>query len=299
MLTILGPTASGKTALAARVAYELNGEVISADSRQVYRGMDIGTGKDYDDYVIEGKPIPYHMVDIAEPGSEYNIFRYQQDFLPVYHDIIARGKLPILCGGSGMYLDAVLKGYRLTEVRDDLLFRKSLEDKTEQELTGLLKSWKTLHNKTDLEDRTRLIRAIEIEHKARFGGHGQSFPAIPSSVFGIGFPRGLLKKRITDRLRDRLVGGMTEEIERLIIHGVSPDKLMHYGLEYKFGTLFITGQITGEELFNSLNKAIHQFSKRQMTWFRRMERQGIKIQWIDGRWPMKEKMVFIKNHINQ
>ncbi len=298
MITILGPTASGKTALAARIAYELNGEVISADSRQVNKGMDIGSGKDYGDYLINGLHVPCHLIDIAEPGTEYNIFRYQQDFLPVYNNIRSRGKLPVLCGGSGMYLEAVLKGYRLNEAGKDQDFLNSLEDKTEEELTVILKSLKNLHNKTDFEDRQRLLKAIEIGYHARQSHHEQTFPVIPSTVFGISYPRGLLKKRITDRLKNRLTGGLTIEIERLIGHGVDPEKLMRYGLEYKFGTLYITGKITSEELFNMLNKAIHQFSKRQMTWFRRMERHGITIQWIDGRLNMENKLAFIRDHFH-
>jgi tRNA dimethylallyltransferase len=297
MLTILGPTATGKTALAARVAYELNGEVISADSRQVYRRMDIGTGKDFADYIIEGAPVPYHLIDIAEPGTEYNIFRYQQDFLRVYGDIKDRGKLPVLCGGSGMYLESVLKGYHLPEVQRDPIYTESLLNKTEEGLTDILRSLKTLHNKTDLEDRDRLIRAIEIEMKARGNNSGPAFPKISSTVFGIWFPRGLLKKRITDRLQGRLENGMNAEIEQLLKSGITPERLMRYGLEYKSGTRFVTGEISFDELFNSLNTAIHQFSKRQMTWFRRMERQGLKIHWIDGRWALREKMAFIIDHL--
>ena len=296
MIAILGPTASGKTALAVKIAHEMNGEVISADSRQVFKGMDIGTGKDYNDYLIGEDRIPCHLIDIAEPGTEYNIFRYQQDFLPVYQSITDRGKLPVLCGGSGMYLEAVLKGYQLTEARGDSVLLKSLTDKTLNELTDLLKSYKTLHNKTDIEDRDRLIRAIEIEHQAITENKKQPFPHIPSTVFGIFFPRGLLKKRITERLANRIEGGMIKEIEWLLNRGIEPERLMRYGLEYKFGTQFVTGLISYDAFFHSINKAIHQFSKRQMTWFRRMERQGNKITWIDGRWTAEEKIAFIRDH---
>jgi len=298
LTVVLGPTASGKTALAVRIAHEMNGEVISADSRQVYKGMDIGTGKDYADYLMEGEQIPCHLTDIAEPGTEYNIFRYQQDFLPIYQSITTRGKLPILCGGSGMYLEAVIKGYRLTEAGGDAGFLKSLEDKTFDELTRILQSYKTLHNKTDIEDRHRLIRAIEIERVAITEKNKPSFPRIPSLVFGISFPRGLLKKRITERLASRIENGMVQEIVGLLNRGIEPERLMRYGLEYKFGTQYVTGLIPYDTFFLALNQAIHQFSKRQMTWFRRMERQGIKILWIDGRWTIEQKMAFVREHIS-
>jgi tRNA dimethylallyltransferase len=291
MITILGPTASGKTRLAANLASRLNGEVISADSRQVFRGMNIGTGKDYEDFIVEGKPIRYHLIDIDEPGAEYNIFRYQQDFLKAYDDVTGRGKIPILCGGSGMYLEAVLKGYKLPRVKPDKEFLSLLDAKSNEELEEMLRSQKTMHNITDLEDRPRMIVALSIAHQSGLDNPdnaGAVFPEIKSLTIGINYPRGLLKKRITERLGKRLEQGMMAEIEHLISLGVKPDSLMRYGLEYKFGTQFITGQISHEEMFYALNKAIHQFAKRQMTWFRRMERNKIKINWVDGRIPLTE-----------
>jgi len=295
MITILGPTASGKTALAARLAYARNGEVISADSRQVYRGMNIGTGKDYDDYIVNGSAVSYHLIDIVEPGYEYNIYEYQLGFHKAYQEIRDRGKLPILCGGSGMYLESVLKGYQLPAVNANETFLKNLNDKPEEELIRILKSFKTLHNKTDLEDRPRILRAIGIAYEQQRSGLQKIFPAVPSAIYGISLPRGLLKKRITDRLARRLDEGMVGEVENLLNRGIPADRLMRYGLEYKFLALYITGKISREEMFFSLNKAIHQFSKRQMTWFRRMERQGFRINWIDGRLPMEAKIAMVNN----
>jgi tRNA dimethylallyltransferase len=300
MITILGPTASGKTALAAALAAETGGEVISADSRQVYRGMDIGTGKDYADYTVNGKQVRHHLIDIAEPSTEYNIFRYQQDFLQAYRDLLSRDKTPILCGGSGMYLEAVLRGYRLTEAPPDPELTRDLETLANEELEAMLRALRKLHNKTDLETRERMIRAIAIERKALQETSGgvpsrEPFPAIPSVVFGISFPRGLLKKRITDRLQTRLDGGMIPEIEALLARGITPERLMRYGLEYKFGTMYLTGMISREMLFTELEKSIHQFAKRQMTWFRRMERQGIAIRWIDGRIPLGQKLSLVRD----
>jgi len=295
MITILGPTASGKTALAARVAFARDGEVISADSRQVYRGMDIGTGKDYDDYIVNGSAVPYHLIDIVEPGYEYNIYEYQLGFHKAYREILDRGKLPILCGGSGMYLEAVLKGYQLPAIKQDEGFVQSLRDKSEEELITILKAFKTLHNKTDLEDRPRLLRAIEIAYEQQKSGLQEIFPAVHSTIFGISLPRGLLKKRITDRLSKRLNEGMIEEVERLLRNGIPPERLMRYGLEYKFLTLYLSGKMSRSDMFDNLNKAIHQFSKRQMTWFRRMERQGFQITWIDGRLPMESKIAMVNN----
>ena len=293
MITILGPTASGKTALAAHVAAALSGEVISADSRQVYRGMDIGTGKDYGDYVVNGVVIPYHLIDILDPGYEYNIFEYQKDFLRVYNDILHRKKIPVLCGGSGMYLEAVLKGYRLVTTKKDEEFLQSLDDKSDDDLVELLKSYKTLHNKTDTEDRPRLLKALVIAHQAkqaRGQGIDLNYPGIKSTIIGISYPRGLLKIRITERLETRLNNGMIEEVEGLLKRGIPPKRLMKYGLEYKFVTLFLKGEISRADLFFNLNIAIRQFAKRQMTWFRRMERQGFEIHWLDGRMPMDKKL---------
>jgi len=307
MITILGPTATGKTALAARLAFELDGEVISADSRQVYRGMNIGTGKDYDEYVVNGVRIPYHLVDIADPGYEYNIFEYQNDFLKAYQDILDRKKLPVLCGGSGMYLEAVLKGYRLPKTGSDAGLLDDLEDKSEEELTEILKTYKTLHNITDLEDRPRLLKAILVARSSQLPPEpGEQpapgtetareglFPGIRSSIFGISFPRELVKARISSRLEYRLGHGMIEEVEQLLAGGITPERLVRYGLEYKFVTLFLTGKISRAGLSDSLNIAIRQFAKRQMTWFRRMERQGVKIHWIDGRLPLDQKVSLVR-----
>jgi tRNA dimethylallyltransferase len=303
MFTILGPTATGKTALAAHLAYELNGEVISADSRQVYRGMDIGTGKDYDDYLVNGIQVPYHLIDIVDPGYEYNIFEFQKDFLKAYEDITGRKKTPILCGGSGMYLEAVLKGYRLTKAENDMDFLSSLEDNSDDQLVKILKSFKTPHNITDFEDRPRLVKAILVARSAEQSPSqinqesvqnpstpDQPFPKINSTIFGISYPRGLVKARITKRLEYRLEHGMIEEVEKLLSTGITPERLMKYGLEYKFVVLHLSGKISRNDLLRELNIAIRQFAKRQMTWFRRMERQGMKIQWIDGRLPLETKL---------
>jgi tRNA dimethylallyltransferase len=297
LLCILGPTASGKTALAARLACECNGEVISADSRQVYRGMDIGTGKDLGDYTVDGNRVPVHLIDIVEPGYEYNIYEFQQDFLKVYYDILGRNKLPVLCGGSGMYLETVLKGYRLAAAPADDEILKSLQDKSDADLTELLQSFKTLHNITDLEDRPRLLKAILVAQKSKIAEESHAntgFPEIESMIFGISYPRELLKLRITERLENRLNIGMITEVEELLRKGISPERLMKYGLEYKFITLFLTGKISRADLFIELNIAIRQFAKRQMTWFRRMERQGMNIHWIDGRAPLEQKMKEIR-----
>jgi len=297
LLCILGPTASGKTALAARLACACNGEVISADSRQVYRGMDIGTGKDLGDYIVDGKQVPVHLIDLVEPGYEYNIYEFQQDFLKVYSDILRRNKLPVLCGGSGMYLETVLKGYRLAAAPGDDEILNSLHDKSDTELTELLQSYKTLHNITDLEDRSRLLKAILIAQRSKIAEESNAsagFPEIESMIFGISYPRELLKLRITERLKNRLEGGMIAEVEELLRKGISPERLLKYGLEYKFITLFLTGKLSRADLFIELNIAIRQFAKRQMTWFRRMERQGMKIHWIDGPAPLEKKMEEIR-----
>lgn len=306
MFTILGPTATGKTALAAHLAHELNGEVISADSRQVYRGMDIGTGKDYGDYIVKGIPVAYHLIDIVDPGYEYNIFEFQKDFLKAYKDITGRKKTPILCGGSGMYLEAVLKGYRLAKAGNDAGFSSTLEDKTDDQLIEILKSYRTPHNITDFEDRPRLVKAILVARSAEQSPSqinqesvqnpstpDQPFPKINSTIFGISYPRGLVKARITKRLEYRLEHGMIEEVEKLLSTGITPERLMKYGLEYKFVALHLSGKISRNDLLRELNIAIRQFAKRQMTWFRRMERQGMKIQWIDGRLPLETKLAEI------
>ena len=283
MIVILGPTATGKTRLAARIASRIDAEVISADSRQVYRGMDIGTGKDYDDYIVDGKQVPTHLIDIAEPGTEYNVYRFQGDFLDVYKDISARGKRVILCGGTGMYIEAVLRGYKLMKVPLNRPLRASMENKTDEELTAILQSYKTPHNVTDTGARNRLIRAIEIQQYYREHPELQKdFIKIPYRLYGVHFPREVVRARISKRLQERMDEGMLEEVRSLLKKGVSPDQLKFYGLEYKYITQFILGETSYDEMLSLLNTAIHQFAKRQMTWFRRMERAGMDIQWLDG-----------------
>lgn len=301
LITILGPTASGKTAVAANVALELNGEVISADSRQVYRGMDLGTGKDYADYVVDGKQIPYHLIDIVDAGYEYNVFEYQKDFLKVFEEISNRGKLPVMCGGSGLYLEAVLKNYKLIQVPINEELRQKLEGKTLDELTAILKNYKSeLHNITDVENEKRAVRAIEIEEYYLSNPEiDTGMPDIRSLVVGVKFDRQMRRKRITSRLRQRLREGMLDEVQRLLDSGLTPEQLTYYGLEYKFMTQHLTGELTWQEMFDGLNVAIHQFAKRQMTWFRRMEKQGIEIRWLDGFSPLEEKVARIVEWYNE
>ena len=279
MLTILGPTACGKTSLAVALAERIDAEIISADSRQVYRGMDIGTGKDLQDY----RNIPYHLIDIVEAGTRYNLYQYQQDFLKAYNNIIGRGRQVILCGGSGLYLESVLRSYRLFDVPANQTLRDSLEGKSLEELTAILSSFKTLHNTTDVDTPQRAIRAIEIEtFYQTIPAEQRSFPTLPNMTFGISIPRELRRRRITERLHKRLQQGMLDEVQRLLDSGISPDDLIYYGLEYKFLTLHLIGSLSYDEMVHDLEIAIHQFAKRQMTWFRGMERRGITIHWIDG-----------------
>lgn len=294
LLTILGPTAGGKTKIAACVADKINGEIISADSRQVYRRMDIGTGKDYCDYMVDHKTIPFHLIDIREPGQKYNVFEYQQDFFQVYHDVHQRDKFPILCGGSGLYIEAVLDAYKMLKVPEDRSLREQLERKSLKELTNMLAQYKSLHNTTDIDTKKRAIRAIEIAkyHKENMP-ELSDFPQVKSLNIGIASERKVQKKRITDRLTMRLENGMLEEVRSLLDEGLTEDDLIYYGLEYKYVTKYITGELTYEEMFDKLNIAIHQFSKRQMTWFRRMERKGTNIHWIDGERPLEEKVDMI------
>lgn len=290
MLTILGPTAGGKTSLAAKMAFILDGEIISADSRQVYRGMDLGTGKDLEDYIVEGKQIPYHLIDIVDAGYKYNVYEYQKDFLKVYSELQKREKYPVLCGGSGMYLEAVLKGYKLVPVPANENLRNELEKKDTRELTAILKSFKKLHNTSDIDSRKRLIRAIEIEmYYDESKDIDDYFPKINSLIVGVKYDRNSRRKRISERLKQRLDDGMIDEVKRIIETGVSPEILIYYGLEYKYLTQFILGKITYDEMFKQLETAIHQFAKRQMTWFRGMERKGFKIHWLDGFASMNEK----------
>lgn len=303
MITILGPTASGKTPVAARLAAEIDGEVISADSRQVYRRMDIGTGKDLADYVFDGKLIPYHLIDIREPGTKYNLFEYQQDFFDAYQDIRSRGKVPILCGGTGLYIEAVLKGYHLSPVPQNQELRNRLEGKTLTELTQMLtelkqKTGSNMHNTTDVDSCQRAIRAIEIEtYNIEHPTPRRELPPVDSIIIGIDIDRELRREKITRRLKARLDEGMVDEVKALLEEGISPEDLIYYGLEYKFVTEYLMGQTSYDEMFTRLEIAIHQFAKRQMTWFRGMERRGGKINWIDATLPMDEKIEIIKQLI--
>ncbi len=280
---ILGATASGKTSIAARWAYCNNGEIISADSRQVYRDMTIGTGKDYADYVVEGRQIPYHCIDIVDPGYKYNVYEYQKDFLKAYEDITTRKKMPVLCGGSGMYIEAVINGYRLIEVPVNEELRKDLENKSDAELKVLLASLKTMHNRSDVDTRKRMIRAVEIAtYQSEYPLEASDYPEIRPLLIGVKFDRESRRRRITERLRQRLAEGMIDEVRTLLDKGLTPEQLEYYGLEYKYLTKYLTGELTYDEMFDQLNTAIHQFAKRQMTWFRHMERNGARIWWLDG-----------------
>lgn len=295
LIAILGPTASGKTPFAAALAYELDAEIISADSRQIYRGMDLGTGKDIIDYTVKGRQIPYHLIDIAEPGYKYNVFEFQHDFLNAYEAIKQRGKLPVLCGGTGLYLESVLKGYQLIPVPENPELRNRLADKSLEELTTILKEYKTLHNSTDVDTAKRAIRAIEIEeYYASNDLSKREFPTLNSLIIGIDIDRELRREKITRRLHQRLEEGMIDEIKRLLAKGISADDLIYYGLEYKYLTLYVTEQLSFEEMFTQLEIAIHQFAKRQMTWFRGMERRGFNIHWINASLPMEEKIEKVK-----
>ena len=291
LLTITGPTACGKTSLAAELAYQLGGEIISADSRQVFRGMDIGTGKDLADYHIHGTDIPYHLIDIHDAGYEYNVYQFQNDFIRAFNDIVGRGRQPILCGGTGMYVEAVVKGYQLADAPIDPDFRQRMEAYSDEELTARLASLIRLHNHTDTETRDRLLRALEIqEYRLQ---HPEAYPHMPDMehlIIGVSYPREKVVERIGIRLRQRLEEGMVEEVQRLLDSGVPAERLLRYGLEYKHVTRYLRGECSYEAMYENLYTDIRRFSKRQMTWFRRMERQGIPIHWIDGTQPMKAKV---------
>lgn len=309
MITILGPTASGKTSLATALAARIHtlnpsvwggatqtAEIISADSRQVYRGMDIGTGKDLGDYRLGDYLVPYHLIDICDAGTKYNLFQYQQDFFDVYTDITQRGALPVLCGGTGLYIESVLKGYHLSPVPQNPLLRESLEGKSLEELTGILVELKErtgakMHNRTDVDTAQRAIRAIEIEtYNLEHPMPERELPAVDSLVVGVGIDRNARREKITMRLKQRLEEGMVDEIKRLLESGIPPENLIYYGLEYKYITEYVIGKTTYEEMFRGLEIAIHQFAKRQMTWFRGMERRGFHIHWVDALKPMDEKV---------
>lgn len=295
LLSIIGPTASGKTSLAVQLAVNLGGEIISADSRQVYRGMDIGTGKDLEDYFVNGKQVPYHLIDIADAGYKYNVFEYQQDFAKAWEDCRQRGVVPVLCGGSGLYVEAVLKGYKLLAVPVNEELRISLEGKSLQELARRLATYKKLHNTTEIDTPKRAIRAIEIEEYYCCHPHEEKeFPAIHSLIIGVEVSREVRRQRITYRLHERLKNGMVDEVRRILESGVKPEDLIYYGLEYKYLTLYLIGKLSYDEMIEQLNIAIHQFAKRQMTWFRKMERSGFDIHWLKSEMPMDEKVETVK-----
>lgn len=296
MIAVVGPTACGKTSLAVDLAVALGGEVISADSRQVYRGMDIGTGKDLGEYRRGDVQVPVHLVDIADAGYKYNLFEFQRDFLVAYNDIMSRGALPVMCGGSGMYVESVLRGYRLIPVPENPALRACLEEKSLEELAAILSTYKSLHNNTDTDTKKRAIRAIEIEeYYATCPVEEREFPKIKALTIGVGVDREVRRNRITARLRQRLQEGLVSEVEGLLARGVTPDQLIYYGLEYKYVTMYVTGQLSYDEMFKSLETAIHQFAKRQMTWFRGMEKRGTEIRWVDMSLPGDERVDLIRN----
>jgi tRNA dimethylallyltransferase len=291
IIVITGPTATGKTRLSALVADRLGGEVISADSRQVYRGMDIGTGKDMSDYVIDGRMVPVHMVDVADAGYRYNVYEYQRDFLKVFEELSLRGCLPVVCGGSGMYVDSIVSGYRLIQVPVNSPLRALLEGRSLEELTEILSHYRNLHNQTDVDTVKRAVRAIEIaDYYMNHPVDDKPFPVKNPLVTAVFFDRETRRTRISERLRARIDNGMIEEVQHLLASGINPDDLIYYGLEYKYVTLYLMNNIGYEEMFRKLEVEIHRFAKRQMTWFRGMERRGIKINWIDGRLPEEEKV---------
>ena len=292
MITILGPTASGKTSMAARLAVRLGGaEIISADSRQLYRGMDVGTGKDLADYVVDGQAVPYHLIDVCEAGERYNLFRYQQDFWQAYHDVTSRGRCPILCGGTGLYIESILKSYKMVPVAENPDLREQLRGKTLAELAEMLAGYKPLHNTTDIDTQQRAIRAIEIQEYYRSHPIDErEFPRVESLTVGLMLDREERRRRISERLHRRLESEhMVDEVNRLLEH-VSAEDLMYYGLEYKYVTLYCLGRLSYDEMSRQLEIAIHQFAKRQMTWFRGMERRGITIHWIDASRSVEEQL---------
>ncbi len=291
LITVLGPTACGKTRFAACLSEKIGGEIISADSRQVYKRMTLGTGKDFNDYIVNGNMVPYHLVDILEPGEKYNVFEFQQDFMRVLHGIKKRENIPILCGGTGLYIDAVTQGYKLFPVPRNEKLREELSTRSLVELTAMLLKYKKLHNKTDIDNKERAVRAIEIEeYYLSHPEHSLNYPSFNPIFIGIVFGRDIIRQRITQRLMDRLKMGMIEEVRNLLDEGIKPEDLIYYGLEYKFITLYLTGELTYDVMVKKLNTAIHQFAKRQMTWFRKMQREGTKIHWLDEESDMNEKL---------
>ena len=288
MKVITGPTASGKTRRAVDVARAVGGEIISADSRQVYRDMDIGTGKDIGEY----GDIPAHLLDICPAGYKYNLFEYLRDYADVRDDIVARGRMPILCGGTGLYVESVLKGISLPEVPANPELRQSLEKKSLEELTAMLASMKTLHNVTDVDTVKRAVRAIEIQRyyheHPEAAAQAAPTPLTDALVIGVEVDRDTRRRRITERLHARLDEGMVAEVQRLLDSGIAPEDLIYYGLEYKFITRHLIGELTLDEMTSQLEIAIHQFAKRQMTWFRGMEKRGFPIHWLPGDLPADE-----------
>lgn len=295
MLSVVGPTACGKTSLAVALALALDGEVISADSRQVYRGMDIGTGKDLKEYSCGGVDVPYHLIDIVDAGQKYNVFEFQRDFLVAYEDIKRRGRFPVLCGGSGMYVESVLRGYRLIPVPENPVLREQLEEKSLEELADMLASYRSLHNNTDTDTKKRAIRAIEIEeYYLNCPVEEREFPSIKTLTVGVDVSREVRRERISKRLMARIEEGLLDEVQGLLNMGVTAEQLIYYGLEYKFVTLYLTGVISFEEMLSGLETAIHRFAKRQMTWFRGMERRGVAIEWVDVSLPLAQQVDIIK-----
>lgn len=291
IIIITGPTATGKTRLAALTASRLGSAVISADSRQVYKGMDIGTGKDLSDYNVNGRTVPYYLIDIVDAGYRYNVFEYQRDFMKVFIELRSEGLLPVVCGGSGMYVDSIVSGYRLTSVPVNEQLREALAGKTLGELTSLLAGYKRLHNKTDVDTVKRAVRAIEIEEYYKtHNADNEPFPVRNPLVTGISFERDIRRERISRRLKERLDNGLADEVRLLMSKGVHPDDLIYYGLEYKYVTLYLLGRMDYEEMTGKLEVEIHRFAKRQMTWFRGMERRGVMINWIDGNLGEQEKV---------
>lgn len=300
LITILGPTASGKTSLAAALAYKLDTEIISADSRQVYRGMDIGTGKDLGDYIVSGKQIPYHLIDILDAGEKYNVYEYQHDFHKAFSQITQKGKLPILCGGTGMYIEAVLRGYKLLTVPENRELRQRLESKPMEELRTILSSYGSMHNTSDLDSQKRVIRAIEIaEYTSHTEPEYHEFEPLNSLIIGIDLDREIRRQRITQRLKNRLNEGMIEEVKSLLEKGIAAEDLIYYGLEYKFVTQYLIRELNYNEMLTQLEIAIHQFAKRQMTWFRGMERRGFTIDWISAEFSDTEKVELILNKFQE
>lgn len=300
IIVVLGPTASGKTSLASNLAYRLNTEIISADSRQVYRGMDIGTGKDYEDYIVKGKKVPVHLIDIAEPGEKYNVFEYQKDFFRIFNELRKKEIIPVLCGGTGMYIDSVLRAYKLLKVPVNEKLRENLKHKSLDELKTILTAYKKLHNRSDTDTKKRAIRAIEIaDYYSKNKQAEEDSPEIFPVIFGTDISRDKRRKNISKRLKQRIDEGMIKEAKRLHRQGLSLEDMMYYGLEYKYLALYLKGDLNLDEMYSQLETAIHQFAKRQMTWFRKMEREGYDIKWIDTELPMEEKINVMTKYMSQ